>query len=216
MLTSKQQNVLKEIEEYIQDFDHAPSVRQLQDRLGIKSPRGVSQYLETLERKGYIRRNGDRREITLLNREALISKFMNIPILGYANCGIPMVYAEEERIGLLQVDRDLIGGLKNKLFALIAKGDSMNRRKIDGKNINDADYVIVSKDENIQNGDAVVAIVDECATIKTFKRDKDVVILCPESSNDAHQPIYISKENSSLIAGKVVAVLKNPKYLRKE
>ena len=214
MLSVKQQKVFSEIEKYIQEYDKSPSVRELQDILGFSSPRAISQYLEILERKGYLKRNPQTRSI-YLTKSLSNTGFINIPILGYANCGFPLVYAEEEKIGSLQIDRNLLTSAKSRFFALIAKGDSMNQKTIDGTPIEDGDYLVINKDIDIKNNDPVLAIVDNAATVKTYYRDKDIVILSPESSNESHQPIYLSKENSSLIAGKVVAVLKNPKYLSK-
>src|SRR6185369_15116873 len=122
MLTEKQTKILNGLEKYIRDYDRSPSIRELQSILGIKSPRSISQYLDTLESKGYIQRSGEHRGIRLMSLANTSNGFLDIPILGYANCGQPLTFAQEERIGVLQVDRKLVGKNSSNLFAVVAKG----------------------------------------------------------------------------------------------
>ena len=123
--------------------------------------------------------------------------------------GIPLVSANEENIGVLKVDQSIVGR-KDGLFSLIVKGDSMNLAEIDGKKIVKDSYIVVQKNVSIEDGDIVVAIVENCATVKKFKHSKDMVILYPDSSNPLNQPIYLDKSSDSLTNGKVIKVLENP------
>lgn len=206
-LTPKQLEVLEYIQDYVSKYQTSPSLGEIGQRLDIKHKRGVAQYLESLERKGYINRNGEARGLKLLQQT--ISDFIYIPILGMANAGQPLVYSDSELRGKLQVDKTLIPRSR-ELFAVIIKGDSMNQRQIEGHLLADGAYAVVDPESEVHNGDAVLAIIDECATIKNFTANEDKVILYPQSNNPIHQPIYVSSERQNLINGKVVAVLERP------
>lgn len=209
ILTTKQYNILQCVQKYIAKNRYSPSLGDLQQMSGIKTKRGVVHYLEALEKKGYIQRSGNNRGITIVKENIETSKFYNIPILGYANCGQPLALINETQIGTLKLDKNILNNDANA-FAVIAKGDSMNKRSVSGNIINSNNYVIVSKSQEIQNGDVVLAIIDDGATIKTFRKDNEIIILYPESTNDRHQPIFLKSDNDGLIVGKVVAVLQNP------
>lgn len=211
-LTNRQEEVLKVIRNFFLDNGYAPSLTELQTMLNINTKRGVVSHLEALENKGYIIRTSEPRGIQVINdkdEEEVYEYLVGIPILGYANAGTPMVLAEEQNMGVLQVDKTLIGNKKD-LFGLIIKGDSMNMRKIDDKSLEEGHYLVVQKDATYEDGDVVVAIVDGCATVKNIKREKDLVILYPESSNPIHKPIYLDSSSNSMINGKVLRVLDNP------
>jgi len=211
-LTERQEEVLKIIRDFFLDYSYAPSLTELQSMLKINTKRGVVSHLEALEKKGYIIRTSEPRGIQVVNdndEEEVYEYLVGIPILGYANAGTPMVLAQEQNMGILQVDKTL---LKNKkdLFGLIVKGDSMNMKSIDGKSLEEGHYLVVQKNAQYEDGDVVVAIVDGCATVKNIKREKDLVILYPKSSNPIHKPIYLDSSSNSMINGKVVKVLDNP------
>jgi len=211
-LTDRQEEVLKTVRNFFLDNGYAPSLTELQILLNINTKRGVVSHLEALEKKGYIIRTSEPRGIQVVNdndEEEVYEYLVGIPILGYANAGTPMVLAQEQNMGILQVDKTL---LKNKkdLFGLIVKGDSMNMRSIDGKSLEEGHYLVVQKNAQYEDGDVVVAIVDGCATVKNIKREKDLVILYPKSSNPIHKPIYLDSSSNSMINGKVVKVLDNP------
>ncbi len=210
ILTKKQENVLETIRDYYLDRGYAPSLGELQQLLHINSKRGVVNHLNALEKKGFIIRTSNARGITLVEEEEY-EYLIGIPILGYANAGKPLALANEDNIGTLKVDKHLVGH-KDNLFALIVSGDSMNQKEINGKKILDGSYLIVSKEEEVTDGDVVVAILDNSATVKTLKRDTNSIILYPVSSNPIHTPIYLDEYSNSLINGKVIQVLENPMY----
>ncbi|CAG1022687.1 repressor LexA [Patescibacteria group bacterium] len=211
MLTQKQQLVLNAIQSYINENDQPPTLSELSELLGIKTKRGVVKHLDALEKKGYLYRTSKPRGIILTNGSGSISDTFSVPILGYANAGAPLVFAEEDIIGSIKIDRDLIKDSKNT-FALIVKGDSMNLREVNKVPILDRNYVVIEKNTNINDGDVVLAVVDNAATIKTFKRSQNSVILYPESNNPIHSPIYLKDDVAGFINGKVIAVLENPVY----
>lgn len=207
-LTEKQVKVLTTIRDFFLENGYAPSLSELQIMLHINTKRGVVNHLESLEKKGYIIRTSEPRGIKLVEEEEY-QYMIGIPILGYANAGKPLAIAEEDRLGLLHVDKALLSHRSN-LFALIVNGDSMNQKIIDGKNMKDGSYVIVSKDAEIMEGDPVLAVLDNSATIKSYKRDGEMIILYPQSDNPIHQPIYLDQYSNSLINGKVIKILERP------
>ena len=211
-LTDRQEEVLKMVRNFFLDNGYAPSLTELQSLLNINTKRGVVSHLEALEKKGYIIRTSEPRGIQVINEsdeEEIYEYLVGIPILGYANAGTPMVLADEQNMGILQVDKSIVGNKKD-LFGLIIKGDSMNMRKINEKSLEEGHYLVVQKNSEYEDGDVVVAIVDGCATVKNIKREKDLVILYPESNNPIHKPIYLDSNSNSIINGKVIRVLDNP------
>lgn len=211
-LTDRQEKVLSMIRNFFLDNGYAPSLTELQGMLNISTKRGVVSHLEALEKKGYIIRTSEARGIQVVDEkeeEEVYEYLVGIPILGYANAGTPMVLANEQNMGVLQVDKTLIGNKKD-LFGLIIKGDSMNMRDIEGKNLEEGHYLVVQKNSDYEDGDVVVAIVDGCATVKNIKREGDIVILYPQSNNLIHKPIYLDSNSDSIINGKVIKVLDNP------
>jgi repressor LexA len=211
ILTQKQEEVLRIIKDCYLENGYAPSLNELKEKLGISTKRGVVAHLIALEKKGFIFRTGQPRGIHMVeNDDQIVYDYLvGVPILGYANAGIPMVVAEEENLGVLKIDRNMLGKKKN-LFSLIIKGDSMDLAKIDGETLGDSKYIVVQKDAEFEDGDIVVAIIDNCATVKRFKRAKNMIILYPDSSNPLNQPIYIDRNTEGLINGKVIKVLENP------
>jgi len=211
-LTNKQDKVLRVIRDFYLENGKAPSLSELQGMLSITTKRGVVSHLEALEKKGFIIRTSEPRGIHIVDEtesDMIYEYLVGIPILGYANAGTPLVLAEEQNLGILQLDRSLVGR-KEGLFALIVKGDSMNMRKIEGKKIEEGHYVVVQKDAEYENGDAVLTIVDGSATVKNIKRGDDMVILYPQSSNPIHKPIYLDINSNSIVNGKIIKVLDNP------
>ncbi|MGI6484378.1 MAG: transcriptional repressor LexA [Candidatus Dojkabacteria bacterium] len=211
ILTQKQEEVLRIIKDCYLENGYAPSLNELKEKLGISTKRGVVAHLIALEKKGFIFRTGQPRGIHMVeNDDQIVYDYLvGVPILGYANAGIPMVVAEEENLGILKIDRNMLGKKKN-LFSLIIKGDSMDLAKVDGETLDDGRYIVVQKDVEFEDGDIVVAIIDNYATVKRFKKAKNMIILYPDSSNPLNQPIYIDSNTEGLINGKVIKVLENP------
>lgn len=213
VLTSKQELVLKTIRNFFLENGYAPSLTELQRLLDISTKRGVVIHLMALERKGYIIRTNEPRGIQLVNDndESINFEYLvGIPILGYVNAGSPLVSAEEENLGVIKVEKNLLGKIKKTLFSVIVKGDSMNEESVNGVKIEDGDYLVIDKESEIEDGDPVIAVIDNAATVKKIKREKDMTILYPHSNNPKHQPIFINRDWSGVINGKVIRVLKKP------
>ncbi|MFQ5493464.1 MAG: transcriptional repressor LexA [Candidatus Dojkabacteria bacterium] len=206
-ITPAQEKTLEVIKHFLYTQGFAPSLSELQEALGGITKRGVVKHLEALEKKGRLQRSSKPRGIRLI--EANDEAIMTTNILGYANAGSPMTFADQQRIGVLRIDKNLLPVNKN-IFALVIKGDSMNTRKVNGTKLEDGNYAIVSNNEDVRNGDVVLAIIDNCATIKTYRKDGRMIVLYPESSNRVHKPIYLSSNNDGTIYGKVIATLRNP------
>lgn len=207
-ITEKQDKVLTFIRDYFLEKGVAPSLTELQEHLGVSTKRGVVTHLEALERKGFIIRTGGARGIQLQDEESY-EYLIGIPILGYANAGTPLATAEEDYIGTLRVDSNLLKK-KSDLFSLIVKGDSMNKYSINDVSLSNGNYVIVDKQSEVNDGDAILAIIDNSATIKIFKKEDNVIILYPNSYNKTYQPIYLDPNRENIINGKVVMAFQNP------
>lgn len=138
-----------------------------------------------------------------------------IPVRGVANCGPASSYADDISMGYIHISSTYLKTNRyNDLYAIIASGDSMNQTKIDGKPINDGDYVIVDRSVSQPNdGDRIIAIVNGLANIKRFLRERGRIVLVSESS-EHFDPIFIHPEDQdeALIAGKVVQVVQKPKF----
>lgn len=188
--------------------------------LSEESPQKIKHHLQQLEKKGFLvidRAKG------IMNRSAMkssrvegllnkTSKLFSIPIVGMANCGPAQIFAEPNFQGFLRVSNKLIHrSMPTGLFAIKADGKSMNRAEVNGKKIEDGDYVIVDSTNRIaKTGDVVLAIVDDKATIKRFIDDRKngQIVLKADSSFD-YEPIYLHPDDEFFINGKVVGVIKN-------
>lgn len=198
--------ILEAIRASIYAGEVAPSLTELMKRFSFASKRAVTYHLEVLERKGYIKRLGGARGIELSDLER-DPQFVTVPVLGYANAGLPLALAQEEYLGEISIQKKIASG--SKMFAVEIKGDSMNNRKINGIPLSDGNYAIISKETPFEPRDVVLAVIDEGATIKTFLPQGELIVLSPESTNPKNKPIYLTEDSNSLILGKVVAALPN-------
>lgn len=184
--------------------------REIGREIGVSHPQIVKHHLNQLKKKGLL---GKKEPISIsklrenLNKQ--VTNLVDIPILGSANCGIATIIAEESLEGFLKISSKLLGVSKpEKLFALRASGNSLNRAKISGENVENGDYLIVDTDyKNPKDGEYVVSVIDSCANVKKIKLEDEKIILLSESSEDI-PPIYIHSDESYLINGKVIKVVK--------
>lgn len=202
-LTEKQQKVLGWIKESIDFTGQAPTVRELQFKLGCAAPMGVVSHLNALEAKGYIRRaTGKARGILLAGVEGEAQEEMiRVPLVGNVACGMP-IWAEELIEEYIPLSTKLVHQTQD-VFMLRAKGDSMNMAGID-----DGDYIVFKKQSTALPGDKVVVLIGSEATVKRVKFEKDRVLFEPVSSNKEHKPI-IPRPGTFMIQGKVIGVVKN-------
>jgi len=206
MLTEKQQNVLDVITKFIGENAKSPTIEELTLLLNQKSKRWVVQYLEALEKKGFLSRWRGYRSISLGN-SVWFQTTMNIPILGYANAWTPLVDATESSYGVLPISKKIITWDEQNYFILKVEGTSMNNFEVKWKVIDNWSYVLIKKDEvSTNSSDAFLFVVNWAATLKKFKRDTDTIYLLPESKDDYHKPIILSEEDNLMINGKIVDV----------
>ena len=198
-ITAKQQEILEFIKDCILSKGYPPSVREICEAVCLKSTSSVHSHLETLEKNGYIRRDPTKpRTIEILDDEFGLQRreLVNIPILGNVAAGLPTL-AEQNIEGYYPIPAEL---LPNKpTFMLNVHGDSMvNAGILDG------DQVICADASTADNGQIVVALIDDSATVKRFFREKDHIRLQPE--NDFMDPIIV--DGDVRILGKVIGLLR--------
>ena len=199
-LTQKQIEILLYIKSEVQRQGYPPAVRDICKGVNLKSTSTVHSHLEKLESKGYIRKDPTKpRAIEILDRNddfLLISKkTVDIPILGKVTAGTPIL-AVENIEDTYPVPLELVEG--HDVFMLKIQGESM----IDA-GILDGDLVLVREQKSALNGDIVVALLEDEATVKRFFKEKDIIRLQPE--NQFMEPIY-AKDVS--ILGKVIGLFR--------
>ena len=197
-ITAKQQEILEYIKETILKKGYPPAVREICEAVSLKSTSSVHSHLETLEENGYIRRDPTKpRAIEILDDHFNLTRreVANIPLIGSVAAGQPIL-AQENIENYFPVPVDLIPN--QEAFILKVKGESMiNAGILDG------DHIIVAQQETADNGDIVVALLDDSATVKRFYRENSQIRLQPE--NDTMEPIYATDVQ---ILGKVVGLLR--------
>ncbi|MDH7570884.1 MAG: transcriptional repressor LexA [Armatimonadota bacterium] len=194
-LTERQRQVLRAICAMRQASGYPPTVREIGQAVGLASSCTVQKHLNALERKGFIRRNSRRsRTIEILeypDGTKVGREVVQVPLVGRITAGRPILAQQNLEEGF-PLPRDLVG--EGRLFMLRVQGDSMV-----GRGIFDGDYVVVRQQATADNGEVVVALLEDEATVKTFYREENRVRLQPE--NPAMEPIYATDVT---ILGKVV------------
>ena len=197
-ISKKQQEILEYIKNQILQRGFPPAVREICEAVNLKSTSSVHSHLETLEKNGYIRRDPTKpRAIEILDDTFNLTRreMVNVPIIGQVAAGQPIL-AEENIEDYFPFPAERMPN--KQTFLLKVKGESMiNAGILDG------DYVLVEQDATAADGDMVVALVEDSATVKTFYKEEGVFRLQPE--NDFMDPIIV-KEVS--ILGKVIGVMR--------
>lgn len=197
-ISKKQQEILEYIKSQILERGFPPAVREICEAVNLKSTSSVHSHLETLEKNGYIRRDPTKpRAIEILDDMFNLTRreMVNVPIIGQVAAGQPILAQEHiEDYFPIPVER-----MPNRqTFLLKVKGESMiNAGILDG------DMVLVEEIKTASNGDIVVALIEDGATVKTFYREKGIIRLQPE--NDYMDPILV---NDVSILGKVIGVMR--------
>lgn len=203
-LTERRREILEFIQEFTRDRGYPPSLREIGKALGIGSTNGVRYHLTVLAKQGLLTRERRIfRGMRVLSEEAL-GRLVMIPLLGRVRAG-DLEAAVEEREQEIAVDPELFPSHGSRdLFALRVAGDSM----IDA-GIHEGDLAIVSQESDIKNGDVVVAIVNDEATVKRFRRQGTQIFLHPE--NPEYDDIVVNGEDEGLsfrVAGKVIGIIR--------
>lgn len=217
MITKKQKQVLDFLNSYARNEGYAPSLDEIRKHFKLVSVSTAHYYVDRLEKEGYLKKEFNQPRSISIEKDRIVkpnlskrTESISIPVLGSANAGPAVLFAEENIEGYLKVPTALLNN-KNSVFALRVEGDSMNRSKIEGKNISQGDFVLIDSEyKNPKNGDYVLSVIDGCANLKKFDRNNKTgeVMLISESTNPKHKPIYISSEDNFMINGKIVNVIK--------
>ncbi|MFM1845029.1 MAG: hypothetical protein RI917_347 [Actinomycetota bacterium] len=199
-LTAVQSRILDVIRESMEERNYAPSMREIGEAVGLSSTASVSHQLNKLELMGYLSRDPRRpRTIDLLGEESAATSSSAdtayVPLVGRIAAGIPIT-ADQNVEDVFTLPRQLVG--QGDLFLLKVVGESM----IDAA-ICDGDWVVVRQQQTADNGDIVAALIEDEATVKTFKQRDGHTWLLPR--NSAFEPIL---GDQAVILGKVVAVLR--------
>ncbi len=215
-LTSKQKRIYEFIVDYIKENSYPPSVRDICTGLGLKSPATVHTHIQNLAEIGALKKSSLKKRAIALNEDFVYEEdgeeksaikpeirevsnegidYFNVPVLGNVAAGTPILAVENvERSFPLPMDF----AKNNEVFMLKVKGDSMIN-----VGINDGDYVIVEQRPTASNGEIVVVLVEDSATVKTFYKENGYFRLQPE--NDTMEPIIVPEVS---ILGKVVGLFR--------
>lgn len=198
-ITAKQKEILDFIKNEILNKGYPPSVRDICEAVRLKSTSSVHAHLETLEKNGYIRRDPTKpRAIEIIDDNFNLTRreVVNVPLVGMVAAGQPLL-AVENVDSYFPIPAEY---LPNKqTFMLKVKGDSMIKA-----GILNGDDVIVVEQNTARDGDIVVALIEDSATVKTFYREDGYIRLQPE--NDTMDPIIV--EDNVTILGKVIGVMR--------
>lgn len=199
-LTQKQKKMLEFLRGYIENRGFPPTLREIASHFGLKGPRGPQKTLSILERKGYIKRvpKGSR-AIQMGDIIPSIGRTLSVPLVGRVRAGRP-VLAVENIEGYLDLDRSLLSS--EDVFLLRVQGDSMIET-----HIQDGDFALVKPQRDAENGEIVVALVEDEATVKRIFKERDLIRL--EPANPKMEPIVVKKgEKNVSIVGKVVGIFR--------
>ncbi|MCR4923562.1 MAG: transcriptional repressor LexA [Lachnospiraceae bacterium] len=197
-ITPKQKQVLEYIKEEILKRGYPPAVREICEAVGLKSTSSVHAHLESLENKGYIKRDPSKpRAIEIVDDsfQMIRQEMTSIPMVGTVAAGMPIL-AEQNIDGYFPLPVDMVPN--NESFVLKVKGESMINA-----GIFDKDLIFVECVNTAKNGDIVVALIDDSATVKTFYAEEGHYRLQPE--NDNMDPIIVKEVK---ILGKVFGVFR--------
>lgn len=197
-ITKKQTEILEYIKSQILNKGYPPSVRDICTAVNLKSTSSVHAHLETLEKNGYIRRDPTKpRAIEIIDDNFNLTRreVVNVPLIGQVAAGQPIL-AVENITSYFPIPAEFIP--KEEVFMLNVKGESMVNA-----GIYDGDQIIVKQQSTASNGEIVVALVDDSATVKRFYKENGHIRLQPE--NDFMEPIIV---DSCEIIGKVIGLIR--------
>ena len=198
-ISAKQREILEYIKREILSRGYPPAVREICEAVNLKSTSSVHSHLETLEKNGFIRRDPTKPraiEICDDNFQMVRTEMASLPVIGTVAAGAPIL-AEENIDSYFPIPAEIVPNGEPS-FVLKVKGDSMiNAGILNG------DQIFVQQCSTAQNGDTIVALIDDSATVKTFYKEKDHIRLQPE--NDNMEPIIV---NDCQILGKVFGVFR--------
>lgn len=197
------------IRSYTDEHGYPPSVREIGAAVGLASPSTVHMHLKVLEEQGLIRRDSKKpRTIEVVDKQAQSTpglsspsqdvnhNVISLPLVGRVAAGVPIL-AEQNVEETLCLPTSIVGDSSS--FILRVRGESMVNA-----GIFDGDYIVVKEQQDAHDGEIVVALIDDSATVKTFYRERDRIRLQPE--NDTMEPIYV---DNPTILGRVTALIRS-------
>lgn len=197
-LTPKQKRVYDLLKENIEKNGHSPSLSELQKIFEVKYKRSVTQFLDALVNKGYIRRTAKGIELIKINQD--VPGLLAVPVIGSAGCDNLSVFAHQTYDDYINVANEFLGSAK-QVCAIKAIGRSM-----ESSGIMDGDYVLAEVTNDIKTNDRVVAVLGDMAVIKRIKFLQGSIMLNPDSPDDGYKPIIL--KDRPFIVGKVISVIK--------
>ncbi len=197
-LTTKQRKLFEFLKDYFTEKGFPPTLREIASHFGLRGPRGPQKTLHILERKGFIRKKpGSSRAIEILGLS--FNQTFSIPIVGRVKAGEP-VLALENIEGYISLDKSLVSS--GDVFLLRVEGDSMIEA-----HIQEGDFALVKPQSNAENGEIVVALIEDEATIKRIFQKRDLIRL--EPAHPTMEPIVVKKgEKQVTIVGKVIGIFR--------
>ena len=190
------------------------TLRQIGDLIGEKFPQKIKHHLDQLEKKGLIKTDKNSKAITRVTSGTNKNTgLVSVPVVGTANCGPATIFATENIQGYLKISKNILKKCKN-IFAIRAQGLSMNKALVDGKTIEDGDYLIIDAErKNPRNGEIVLSVIDDMANVKKYVWDEmnNQVVLVSDSTQSI-PPIFIHEDDSFMVNGTVIQVIKSPKF----
>jgi repressor LexA len=199
-LTAKQKKVLAVITDLTRKLGVEPTYEQVKDALGYPQISSVQRHTIVLKKKGYLK-NTRGLELAHNDEQSTVS----VPLVGNVACGKP-IFAYENIEAYIPYQSAKVAKNKEDYFFLRAVGDSMNKATINGKTIEDGDFVLIEKTTSADYGKRVVALIGDEATIKKMVQGDGCIQLMPESWNESHKPILVFDD--LLIQGIVIDVIK--------
>lgn len=220
MISKKQKQILDFIASSTKRNGFSPSLEEIAEYFDfLKYPSSAHYHVKKLQEEGFLEKETNKpRSIGLYDNKEIRSPFLNdigldairIPVVGSANCGPAGLIADENIEGYVKISKKVISR-KAGIFALRAEGDSMNKANINGKNIEEGDFVLIdSENKTARSGDYVLSIIEGCANLKKFDVDKQTggIQLISESDNKTYKPIFISRDDDFMINGIIIEVIK--------
>lgn len=205
-LTSRQQRILEVIRQAVETRGYPPSVREIGEAVGLKSPSSVHSQLTALQRGGYLRRDPSRPRAIEVRFDPVSelavpsARSRAVPLVGEIAAGAPVI-AEERVDDVYPLPRDLVGD--GTLFMLRVRGESMVQA-----GVLPGDLVVVRQQPTVEQGEMCAALVDAEATVKFFRRTRSGEVFL-DPANDGYEPIRVDPASDSAVLGKVVAVLRS-------
>lgn len=204
VLTERQKEILNFIQEYVDFNGFPPTYREIGQKFQIVSTFGVKRHIDALVKKGYLNSSNNlSRTLSLIINNDPVKKeetIIEIPVVGRVAAGQPIL-AEENIEGNIVIDKNFLGS-RTECFGLKVRGDSMINA-----GIMEGDLVIIQPQKDASNGDIIVALLEDEATMKRYSLVNNKIYLVPE--NEKYEPIIIDNNEDFSIVGKVIGVFRS-------